>query len=69
MENKKNNPIATDQGLQVHSTGINVKYDTPLFDTLAILDDSAGRDVDSNVAIPSELAVEQAKEWVDENRL
>jgi len=67
QENK--NPIPTNKGLQACSTGVNEKYDAPLFSTLAIADGSKGRNPETNVAIPSELAVEQAKEWVDENRL
>ena len=49
--------------------GINNKHDTPLFETLAIADGAKGRDPQTNVAIPSDIAVAQAKEWVDENRL
>jgi len=66
MKDKKS--IPADQGLQRHSTGVNEKYDTPVFETLAILDET-GRDADTNVAVPSEDAIEQAKGWVDENRL
>jgi len=66
---KPKNPIPTNQGLQQHSTGINQKYDAPLFETLALTDDALGHDPATNVAIPSDEAVEQAKEWVDENRL
>ena len=62
-------PIPTDQGLQQHSSGINQMYDAPLFETLALADDSEGHDPATNIAIPSDEAVAQAKEWVDENRL
>ena len=65
----KKNPIPTNQGLQRHSSGINQKYDAPTFENLAISDDSEGRDPGTNAAIPSDQAVAQAKEWVDENRL
>ena len=63
------NTIPTNQGLQRFSTGVNQKYDTPMFETLAMADNSKGREPETNVAIPSDLAVEQGKEWVDENRL
>ena len=69
MKPEKNSQIPTDQGLQQYSTGINQKYDTPLFSTLAIADDSAGRAPDSKAAIASDQAVRDAKKWVDENRL
>ena len=66
-ENKK--AIPTNQGLQQFSKDINQKYDTPLFSTLVMADDADGRDPATNVAIPSDMAVEQGKKWVDENRL
>ena len=66
----KNKPsIPTNQGLQQHSQGINKKYDAPLFETLALADDSAGRDPAAKTAIASGQAVRDAKKWVDENRL
>ena len=37
-----------------------------VFQSLAILD-SAEQDSVTNVAIPSQFAVEDAKDWVDEN--
>jgi len=69
MKPENNKPIPTNKGLQRYSTGINQKYDTPMFETLAMADSSMGHDPGTNVAIPSDLAVEQGKEWVDENRL
>ena len=66
-ENKK--AIPTNQGLQQYSTGINQKYDTPLFETLAMADGASGKDDKTNVAIPSDQAVMRGKKWVDENRL
>ena len=45
------------------------KTDTPLFETLALADGASGRDPNTNIAMPSDIAVTQAKEWVDENRL
>ena len=69
MKPNTKNPIPTNQGLQQFSTGINQKYETPLFETLALSDDSEGRDPDTKAAIPSDQAVAQAKKWVDENRL
>ena len=69
MKPENNNAIPTNQGLQQHSTGINQKYDAPLFETLALADATEGRDAQTNVAIPSDMAVEHAKKWVDENRL
>ena len=69
MKSEDKNPIPTNQGLQRFSTGINKKYDAPMFETLAMADSSMGRDSETNVAIPSDIAVEQGKEWVDENRL
>ena len=69
MKSDKKNAIPTDKGLQQYSTGINQKYDTPLFSTLAIADDSAGRDPASKTAIASGQSVRDAKKWVDENRL
>ncbi|MCL2360334.1 MAG: DUF3787 domain-containing protein [Defluviitaleaceae bacterium] len=45
------------------------KNPSPLLDTTPLADSSKGRAKDTNVAIPSDLSVEQAKEWVDENRL
>jgi len=69
MNTKKDNPIPTNKGLQQFSTGINQKYDTPLFETLAIADDAGGRDPASKAAIASDQAVADAKKWVDENRL
>jgi len=45
------------------------KKPSPLLDTTPLSDSSKGRKKDSNVAIPSDLSVEQAKKWVDENRL
>ena len=69
MKTENKNAIPTNQGLQQYSTGINQKYDTPLFSTLALSDDAGGRDAATNVAIASDMAVEQAKKWVDENRL
>jgi len=69
MKQNKSEPIPTNKGLQQYSTGINQKYDTPLFETLALADGSAGRDQETKAAIASDQAVEQAKKWVDENRL
>jgi len=69
MKATKKNPIPTNQGLQQYSTGINQKYDAPLFETLAISDDSGGRDPATKAAIASDQAVSDAKKWVDENRL
>ena len=69
MKPGNKNAIPTNQGLQQYSTGINQKYDAPLFSTLVLADDAGGRDAATNVAIPSDMAVEQGKEWVDENRL
>ena len=69
MGASKDNQIPTNKGLQQYSTGINQKYDTPLFETLAIADSSGGRDADSKAAIASDQAVADAKKWVDENRL
>ena len=66
---KNKSSIPTNQGLQQHSHGINQKYDEPLFNTLALADDSAGRDPATKTAIPSGQAVLRAKKWVDENRL
>jgi len=67
LENKNATP--TNEGLHQYSTGTNKKYDAPLFETLAIADDSGGRDPSTKVAIPSKQAVLDAKKWVDENRL
>ena len=69
MKPDNKNAIPTNQGLQQHSTGVNQKYDAPLFSTLVLTDETGGRDPATNVAIPSDMAVEQAKKWVDENRL
>ncbi|MCL2405435.1 MAG: DUF3787 domain-containing protein [Defluviitaleaceae bacterium] len=69
MKPKKNNPIPTNQGLQQYSTGVNQKYDTPLFETLALADDSGGHDPSTKAGIASDQAVADAKKWVDENRL
>ena len=69
MKTEKKNPIPTNKGLQQYSTGINKKYDTPLFETLALADGSGGRDPATKAAIASEQAVADAKKWVDENRL
>jgi len=69
MKQKNRNAIPTNQGLQQYSTGINKKYDTPLFESLALTDDSKGRDPATKAAIPSDQAVRDAKKWVDENRL
>ena len=66
---KNKSSIPTNQGLQQHSHGINQKYDSPLFETLALADDTAGRDPATKVAIASGRAVRDAKKWVDENRL
>ena len=63
------NAIPTNKGLQQFSTGINKKYDTPLFETLALADDAGGHDSKTGAAIPSDEAIFQAKKWVDENRL
>ena len=69
MKQQNKNAIPTNQGLQQFSTGVNEKYDTPMFETLALADGAHGRDAATNVAMPSDMAVEKAKEWVDENRL
>ena len=63
------NAIPTNKGLQQYSTGINKKYDTPLFETLALADDANGHDPKTGAAIPSQDAILEAKKWVDENRL
>jgi len=68
MEKDNKNVIPTNQGLQRYSTGVNEKYEAPLFDTLAILDETR-KDPETGVAIPSTAAIYDAKEWVDENRL
>ena len=64
----KKEAIPTDRGLQQFSSGINKKYSAPLFETLALADDSS-RDPKTGISIPSDAAVAQAKKWVDENRL
>ena len=69
MKTENKSAIPTNQGLQQFSTGINKKYDTSLFETLALADDSAGRDPATKAAIASNQAVGDAKKWVDENRL
>jgi len=69
MKSDAKNQIPTNQGLQRYSTGVNQKYDASMFETLAMADSTMGRDPDTNVAIPSDIAIEQGKEWVDENRL
>lgn len=40
---------------------------TPAFETLAILD-AKRKTPETNISIPSQRAVEEAKEWVDENQ-
>ena len=67
MKNKDS--IPTNQGLQQYATGANKKFDVPVFETLALADDSVGRDPATNVGIASDQAVVRAKKWVDENRL
>ena len=66
---RKKGQFPINNGRQLLATGSNQKYDAPLFDTLAIADGSQGRDPSTNVAIPSDDAVLQAKKWVDDNRL
>jgi len=65
----RKNAIPTNQGLQRFSSGINKKYDTPVFETLALADDAGGHDPKTGAGIPSDDAIFAAKEWVDENRL
>ena len=68
MPDKKNEAINTHDGLQRFSTGINEKYDTPVFETLAITEDSH-KDPRTGAAIPTRESIADAKRWVDENRL
>jgi hypothetical protein len=68
VENKKTPEIPADRGLSGYSEGIGKKYASPVFETLAILDNTT-RDPVTGVSLPSEESVTQAKEWVDENRL
>jgi len=60
--------IPADKGLSGLSTGVNKKYDIPVFETLAVLG-GVSHEQASGVTIPQEENVEQAKKWVDENRL
>lgn len=60
--------IPANRGLQRFSTGVNKKYSAPVFQDLAILDDSS-LEPETNVVIPSVESVTDAKKWVDENRL
>ena len=64
-ENEKNKAMPTNQGLQQFATEINGEFDTPLFETMPIADDTA-RNPQTGVAIPSTMAIDAAKEWVDE---
>jgi hypothetical protein len=56
MKGNKKNAIPANEGLQRFSSGINEKYSSPSFETLA-----------ATSAEPQDIA--DAKEWVDENRL
>jgi hypothetical protein len=67
MENKQN-AIPTDRGLQRFSTGINTKYDTPIFDTFPLME-AEERDSKTGIAVPSQAAIEQARQWVNKHGL
>ena len=56
------NKIPTNQGLQ-RFAATNRADETPLFATLGMFDGE--RDPKTKTAIPSDMAVEQAKDWVD----
>ena len=45
------------------------KEETPLFQGTAMADDTRGRDAKTNVAIPSDDAEKQLKEWMEEGKL
>jgi len=62
MDNK--NAIPTNLGLQQFAIS-NKDFEKPLFESIAISDDSYGHDPHSNVAIPSHMAINEAKDWVD----
>jgi len=62
MENK--NAIPTDKGLQQYAIS-NRDFETPLFETISLADGSGGIEPISKVAIPSTMAIEEAKSWVD----
>ena len=59
-----NKAMPTNQGLQQFSSGINTKYDAYVFETLPITDNTH-KDPESGVPIPSAMAVDEAKDWVD----
>ena len=62
----KNKAMPTNQGLQRFAAGLERKNETPVFDSLAIVDDSKGHDAKTGVPIPSAMAIDAAKEWVEE---
>ncbi|MCL2217912.1 MAG: DUF3787 domain-containing protein [Defluviitaleaceae bacterium] len=57
--------ISTNQGLQQFAIS-NRDFEVPLFESISIADDSLGHDPRTNVAIPSTMAVDEAKSWVDD---
>ena len=63
MEN--NNAIPTNMGLQQFAIS-NSDFEKPLFESIALSDDSYGHEPHSNIAIPSPMAIDEAKNWVDD---
>ena len=42
--------------------------ETPLFEGTPMADDTGGRDKKTNVAIPSDGALEELKDWMEEGK-
>ena len=47
----------------------NRKEETPLFEGTAMADDTGGRDEKTNVAMPSDGATEELKDWMEQGKL
>ncbi|MCL2840583.1 MAG: DUF3787 domain-containing protein [Defluviitaleaceae bacterium] len=62
MNNK--NEIPTNKGLQKFATSTR-DFNAPLFESISIADDSEGHMPKSNIAIPSTMAIEEAKDFID----